>query len=393
MIEFPDPILWVIIVIASVWLYRACRVIISHHSIPIVRPRNPKSALSSTRITVLIPVKNEEKNIRDCLECFSHQDHPHIQIIVANDSSTDRTEEILKSMDIPRIGDNDGQRPEHKIAYFNCPPTPSGWTGKNYALHTVVPFARGDWFLFTDADTRHDPHSISSSLQHAESRDLEYLTLTPRCIADTFVERFILPLAMLSLGMHFPLDKVNHPDSEMTFGNGQYLMIKRGVYEKIEGHDKVRAEFLEDYAITKNVKALGARFECAIGTEIYGTRMYDSFDTIWIGWRRIILHAFRKNILVMSKYFFNVLLFSVFPFLAFIPLTLLTVADPYVFGFSWCMGFTVLFFILITNWKAFAFVKAQKAYALFHPLSAFFIAMILMDAIWIAVSKKETKWR
>jgi len=206
MIELSDPILWVVIAVASIWFYRAGYVITSFHNTPMVRPKNQKSDSVSKTVTVFIPAKNEEKNIRDCIECFSQQDYLHIQIIVANDSSTDRTEEILKSMGIPIIDSNDNQNSSYKVAYFNCPPTPPGWTGKNHALHRAVPFARGDWFLFTDADTRHDPHSISSSLQYAESRDLEYLTLTPRCIAETFVERLIMPLAMLSLGLCFPLE-------------------------------------------------------------------------------------------------------------------------------------------------------------------------------------------
>lgn len=253
--------------------------------------------------------------------------------------------------------------------------------------------AKGEWLLFTDADTRHEPESVSAVVAHARSRGLRFLSLLPRCLTNGLIEDIIQPSAMVFLGLWFPIQKINDPHSSVYFANGQYLLMERKLYEEIEGHAKVKEEFLEDFALMKNAKQTGARTECALGAEIYGTRMYDSFPAMWRGWRRIYLHAFRKNPAALFLKFSSVALFSVVPFAAFLPLTFLARQNPERYAFLWQASIPLLIYILILCWKAYGIVKAKRLFAVLHPLAAFLIAMILLDASWMAATKQPTQWR
>lgn len=371
------------ILTALIWLHRTRRALEALRENPVVR--RPSSPLSpSSPVSVLLPVKNEEENLEECLKSLLHQDYPNIEIIVINDHSIDRTQEILSKY---------SKLYPERIRALDALETPEGWTGKNWALAEGVREAKGEWLFFTDADTRHDPWSISSSLDHAEGRDLDLLSLSPRCLVEGFWEKTLQPAAMGFTGLWFPFARVNQPSSSLTFGNGQYLAIRKKTYQAIGGHEKVKGAFLEDFALVKEAKQSSFRTECAIGTEIFGTRMYRSLSGIWQGWRRIFLHAFEKNYLQLLAKSASVFVFSLLPFSLFPLFTHWALQNPEQWGKFWGAGLSILGLILWTAWKTHQVVGAPRRFAFLHPLAGLFVAGILADAAWKALQKKEVKWR
>lgn len=368
---------------ALVWLSRARKSLRLLQENPQILPA-ALNASETPWVSILLPVKNEEKNLAACLEALVGQTHPFKEIIVINDHSMDRTGEILA--DWVRLYPN-------QVRSLNAPDLPPGWTGKNWALAQGVPFARGEWLLFTDADTRHDPPCLSSALAHAESRDLDVLTLSPRCLAEGFWEKTVQPAAMGFMGLWFPFAEVNRPRSPVIFGNGQYLLIRKKVYAALGGHEKVKGAFLEDFALVREAKRSSFRAQVAIGTKVYGTRMYGSFSAIWCGWRRIFLHAFEKNPVRLFQKAVSVFTFSFLPFLFFPFLTQLALTDPESLGKFWGASFPVLALIFMTALKTHSVVEAPRFHALFHPLAGCVLAGVLWDAAWIALQKKEVVWR
>jgi len=366
----------------AVWLYRSYRAIRALQEIPQVLPAPPLT--NAPLVSILVPVKNEEVNLEECLRCLLGQDYPSKEIIVINDHSTDRTGQILSEY---------ARLYPKEVRAVNAPDLPSGWTGKNWALSYGTPLAQGKWLLFTDADTRHESCSVSSAVSHSESKDLDLLTLSPRCLVHGFWEKVLQPIAMGFLGLWFPFAKVNRPDSRITFGNGQYLLIRKTAYERIGGHSRVREAFLEDFALVKEAKKARFRAEVAIGTKVYATRMYRSFSGIWLGWRRIFFHAFEKNPFFLSLRALEVFAFSFLPFFLFPFFTQPAFARPEHFGKLWGASFPILALILLTAWKSHGILSAPRAYALLHPFAGFVLASILTDAAWAAIRKKELKWR
>ena len=367
------------------WLYRSWRSLSELKQAPTLKLTGPTSRQG--KVSILIPAKNEEKNIADCVKPLLAQLRENDEILVINNCSEDGTEAILKRLGAVEIrsGDRAGNL-RAKFKYLNTPSTPEGWTGKNFALHLGIEHAAGDWLLFTDADTRHEPGSLNAALSFAEERKLDLLTLLPRCLAHGFWEEVIQPCMMGYMGLWFPVRKINDPKSKVYFGNGQYLLIRAEHYRKIGGHEDVKEAFLEDFALMKKTKEAGARGMCAFGMEVYGTRMYESFDAIWRGWRRIFLHAFEQKTGPILKCGLSVFFFSFFPFIVFITLS-------HYFSVSLLLCIFILVIIFATAATAYAIVRARKRYALFHPLAALVFTAILFDALQMAFFKRRTHWR
>ena len=376
---------FLLLFILAGWVYRSWRSLSELRQAPTLKLTDPVSRRG--KVSILIPAKNEEKNIADCVKPFLTQLRDDDELIVINNCSTDRTEAVLKTLGALEIRpDNPPGRSLSKFKYLNTPKTPEGWTGKNFALHLGIEHAAGDWFLFTDADTRHEPGSVDASLTFAEEKNLALLTLLPRCLAHGFWENLVQPCAMSYMGLWFPIRKINDPKSKVYFGNGQYLLLRTDHYRQIGGHNDVKEAFLEDFGLMKKTKQLGARGMCAFGMEIYGTRMYDSFDTLWRGWRRIFLHAFEQKKTPILKCVLSVFFFSIFPFIALAALL-------HSFSISLLLDLSILAIIFATAATAYTIVKARKRYALLHPLAALVFVAILLDAFQMACFKRQTHWR
>ena len=383
-----DPLPSLLVLILAGWIYRSWRALSELKQAPLITPDPQAPRLKN--VSILIPAKNEEKNIAACLNSLLPQLRERDEIIVINNCSRDRTETILQELGAQEITLGDlPTDPMIKLKYLNTPETPGEWTGKNFALHLGIYYVSGDWLLFTDADTRLQPGSVNATISFAEKNRVDLLTLLPRCLTEGFWEHLLQPCAMAYTGLWFPVRKINDPASKVYFGNGQYILTRKDHYQRIGGHAAVKEAFLEDFALMKKTKEIGARGICAFGMEVYGTRMYDSFGAIWRGWRRIYLHGFEQKTLRLLKCAMSVFCFSILPLIVF--LLLLLTAPHSVTSLALCL--VILGILFATAWKAFGIVKARKPYALLHPFAALVLFFILLDAAQMALLKRPTHWR
>lgn len=237
-----------------------------------------RATMSATRpspiapqVSVIIPARNEEASLGACLESLVSQSAVDFEIIVVNDHSVDRTREIAQSF--------------AKVRVIDAGPLPEGWTGKNYAVATGAREARGQWLLFTDADTVHSPGSLARALAEANQNKADMLSYSPEQIAVTFWEMAILPVVFAELARQYPPAKVSDPKSPEAAANGQYILIRRETYDATGGHPAVASEILEDVALAKRVKAASYKLHFRY-SESVRTRMYRTFAQLREGWTK-----------------------------------------------------------------------------------------------------------
>ncbi|MGH9758415.1 MAG: glycosyltransferase, partial [Candidatus Acidiferrales bacterium] len=197
-------------------------------------------------------------------------------VIVVNDQSTDRTPSILNELA--------ARCPKLKI--MNTGELPAGWVGKNFAVSTGAAAAAGDWLLFTDADTFHLPGSAQHALDDAGARHADLVSYSPEQETATFWERSLIPQVYSVLSRRYSFDRVNDPALPDAAANGQFLMIRKEIYQAVGGHREIAGVILEDVAFARRVKQQGYNLYFASGRGIVRTRMYRSFAAMWQGWSK-----------------------------------------------------------------------------------------------------------
>jgi glycosyltransferase involved in cell wall biosynthesis len=240
---------------------------------------SPEDALTPTpslvSVSAIIPARNEEPVIATCIESLARQ--PEIsEIVVVDDQSTDGTARVVSNL-IDKYP---------QLRLLQADSLPDGWVGKNHALWTGVQQAKGDWLLFTDADAEHAPSSTARALQIAQEREAALVSFSPEQVTENWYEKALVPYVYLRLAKFFSYDAVNDAKSKAAAANGQFLMIRRDVYDAIGGHAAVAGEVLEDVAIAMRVKAANQRIWFGSGKGIVRVRMYRSFDAMWQGWKK-----------------------------------------------------------------------------------------------------------
>jgi chlorobactene glucosyltransferase len=237
------------------------------------------------RVSVVIPARDEEANIEHVVRSIAIQDGV-AEILVVNDQSTDRTGEILERLKL--------EFP--KLRVLSTDPLPDGWTGKAHAVAMGARAARAEWLLLTDADTEHLPGSLESLLTRAMTEGIDLLSISPGQETPTWWEKAVIPLVYVELARRFRFEDVSNPDSPVAAANGQYILIRREVYERVGGHEAVRSEILEDVALARRVKSGGGRLLFLPGARWVRTRMYRTFGEMWLGWTKNLYLLYERDL-------------------------------------------------------------------------------------------------
>lgn len=229
------------------------------------------------KISVLIPARNEEKNIATLLASIEREreiGRLDLEVLVLDDHSTDGTrEEVLAS---PGYG--------FYVQLVDGKALPPGWTGKNWACHQLALRARGDVFIFIDADVSYTGEALAKSLAFFRDRKISFLSVFPKQILGSRFERMVIPLIDFLLLSFLPLPLVSKlKDPRISAANGQWLVFRAEVYRQIGGHESVRGEILEDMRLASRVKKSGLAMMTLIAGESPECRMYRSASEVWSG--------------------------------------------------------------------------------------------------------------
>jgi chlorobactene glucosyltransferase len=235
-------------------------------------------------VSVIVPMRNEERNIGACLTGLRAQDYPHdrLDMIVVDDNSSDGSSAI-----VCRHGAADG-----RVRLMRAGPLPAGWTGKPHACWRGALSARGEWLCFLDADTIAAPALLRAAIGGARERQLDMLSLAPFQELRFFFDRLLLPFGFLAIAATQDLARVNSAASGEATANGQCLMIRARSYFAVDGHHAVRDEICEDAALARRIKAAGYRFALLDAERCIRTRMYGSLSELWEGLSKNITEVY-----------------------------------------------------------------------------------------------------
>jgi chlorobactene glucosyltransferase len=250
-------------------------------SMPELPDEKPSLPENAPMVSIIVPARNEEKNIERCVRSLLAQDYPRFEVIVVDDCSEDGTAQILA-----QLAGNDS-----RLNVIEGKPLPKGWMGKAHAIVQGYGQAKGDWLLFTDADTYHETYLLSRVMGLVLPSPVSLATAVGEQTEPGFGVRLI-NLAVLSY-IFMVSDRKGLADtkSRKSLINGQYVLMTREAYEAVGTHAAVREYSSTDVSLGYLVKLKGFLTLGINAGEALQTTMYSSMAEAYRGWSRSLVNG------------------------------------------------------------------------------------------------------
>jgi len=357
---------WIVGPLATIWRVRRSRDLRDEPGTP-----PPNAPL----VSVIVPARNERRNIESCVRAVLDGDYRDIELIIVDDRSTDGTADAAR---LAAGGDA-------RVRIVENPELPEGWFGKPWACATGAANAHGQILCFTDADARHGPHLIARAVTAMIGRDLGMLSVAGHQELGSFWERIVQPQVFWMLATRYGgTDAINaSPRAWDKIANGQCIFVRRAAYDAIGGHGAVHDRVAEDVALAQRLFSAGQRTELVLGEEDLTTRMYTSLGEIMAGWRKNVFAGGRDAMPWgrIGQIIFPALLLTS-PVLTALPPIVLAAASLMGAPPWLVLAASIAVIAEVATWVAvYRWMRAPIRYALLFPLGAAVFAVIAIQAI------------
>lgn len=253
-------------------------------------------------VSVIVPARNEAKNISQLLNSLQQLHYHQTEIIVVDDESSDDTVVVAS------------QYPAKVITTK----TPQGWLGKSWACQAGAEIASGKYLLFTDADTVHHPDSLDRAIAFIERTNVKLMSAPAYHRNLLWWQKLLGPFYCLVNAGASPHDKVS---SENPYALGQYLLIEKDFYFKTGAHNPIKDSLADDASLVQLVIKNGGSFRMYNGQPLCSVQMYNSFNDFCKGWLRIFrLGMYKLKPVLILNVLFPLLALNLPSLLTFSPL-------------------------------------------------------------------------
>uniref|UniRef100_A0A7V4CMN5 Glycosyltransferase n=1 Tax=Fervidobacterium pennivorans TaxID=93466 RepID=A0A7V4CMN5_FERPE len=314
------------------------------------------------KISVIIPARNEEKNLSKLLPLVINQSLKPFEIIVVDDNSTDGTFSVARSF------------PEVTVIRLTEEP-PKGWVGKSWAIWNGYLNSSGEYLLFLDADVEPSNELIQSLFL----RQKEYgglISVWPYQRFEKFYEHLTLPFNIMIV---YASNNLGFPNKVPSGAFGPTIFTSRRDYEITGGHQAIKDSVLEDIKLGKLYINHGIKVTNFLGNHTIKFRMYPS------GFKQLF-EGFSKN---MSP---GATIGGLFSFL----LSLIFMAGIYssftsVFTLDGVVRYLTVALIIYIMAKPTGDYKWFDA--LFYPLHYIFFLIVFFNSLYLTIFKKQVYWK
>ena len=241
------------------------------------------------RVSILLPVRNEELNIEACVRSLVAQEYHDFQVVVLDDGSNDSTWPIMVTL----------ASEDDRIRIIKGKPLQEGWIGKNWACYQLSQAADGVLLLFTDADTRHHPAILLDAVSAMMTEEADLVTAVPHEEVTSWAERLTVPVIFFCMMCFMPLGlayRLKAPILSATIG--QFMMFRKTAYEKIGGHAAIKRNAVDDIALGRHIKSHGLRWHLYDGRDRIRCRMYNNFRQVYEGLSKNLFAVFNYKLII-----------------------------------------------------------------------------------------------
>lgn len=364
---------WIVVLVMVVYSYATRRPNLRDYE-PVKTGGGPGGP-GGPLVSIIIPARNEARNIERCVRSVLSTAYAPIEVIVVDDRSTDGTAELVEPAAGKRLKLVRGTEP------------PQGWFGKQWAMIQGYRVAKGELLVFTDADTKHEPDLLPRALGALQTEHVDLFSVVPRQEIRTFWEKLVQPHIFFALGARVGgLQRLNRTRVEWNaIANGQFLLTPRAAYEAVGTHEAVKSTVADDVMLAQAYVRAGKDIFLAHAPDFMTTRMYRSLREIIDGWS--------KNLALGAPLMTPPipLLRTLLPYLMWLP-ALLWVGPPLAWlVMRWEFAAIATVASLLTWIVIYIGERGPPWYALLYPLGAMMVAFIMVRSAWRGGRKVE--WR
>lgn len=330
-------------------------------------------------VSILVPARNEERCIRECIESLANQIYPNYEIIILNDDSSDNTPLILEELQslYPQL-----------VSVIHSHQLPDSWIGKSHACHVLSRYANGEYLLFTDADTVHSPYALNSLVQSAQEMQADLLTAIPYQTLTSIWEHLMVPFMHVLYHGYLPNSFIyTKKNPSLVAANGQIMLFHSDAYDAIGGHESVRNSMVEDIDIARKIKESGAKIVLANATSLVTCSMYTGFEDVFKGFSKNFFAGFQKKHIPFVVFLIHIMNVYVFPLI----LCIISLMSDNTSLLMWSIVLLMLGMVIRL------LATMQFRLPLFHiflqPFSALFAIIIGCNSMLWSMPGKNTVWK
>ena len=366
-------------------------------------------------LSIIVPARNEEQIIENCIKSLLAQNYPHFEVIAIDDNSTDNTLSILidikekLSQSKPSSQESLSSSSPSLLSSSSSPSTtnttklkvislkdkPQDWKGKTWAMQQGYLQSKGDILLFTDADTTYiSTDALLLTVSYMQKEKLDALTCIFFIELRDFMSKTVLPLwDIFSIIFGRDASKMNNPKSKVAYLLGAFIMIKRKVLEDIGTFESVRDAIQEDKVLGEHLKYRGFKVKIIKTYDLISALWSRDPYTLWYGIERTLAPIMKANKLMVSLNLLILFFMTVLPFLA-LPYTIwlanvnkeqLILFDDKGVSYSLFLFYLNISVCIIVvaaiAAKDIAKYKISPIYSAFVVLSSFFLIVAYLNAL------------
>jgi chlorobactene glucosyltransferase len=335
-------------------------------------------------VSVIVPARNERRNIERCIRSVLSTTYPRVDVIVVDDHSTDGTGAIAREI---ASGDT-------RLRVVGAPALADGWFGKQWACATGAREARGDLLLFTDADTWHAPDLLPRAVNALVREQVDLVTIGGHQELHSFWERVIQPQVFVLLSIRYGgtehVNRATRPAD--VIANGQFILMRRDAYDAVGGHAAVRDVVAEDLALAQAFVRAKRRMLLLFAQKQFSTHMYASLGELVRGWRKNVYAGGRNAALggSVGRALYPFILLAT-PLVGLVPPIALALSLAGALSAAWFVWSGIVVAVTVAFWMmVYRFVREPVWYALMYPLG---LAMLFYIAVGSVARGRRVEWK
>lgn len=258
-------------------------------------------------VSIIVPIHNEEKKLREALTSMCQLDYPDFQVIAINDRSTDGSQAIITEL----------QRRFSHLSSITVSHVPEGWLGKTHAMQKGWHLAKGELIVFTDADVLFSRTLLKKAVSLMVRDQLDHVTLAPHMLTYSFWMKLFIPFQIYSMMVSLRPWRLHNNHSKSAIGIGAFNLIRRTSLQNINGFYDQKLNPIDDMALARRLKQKGARQAFATPGDLLSIAWYHSLSEASIGLEKNILAFFDYSYLKALSVFLGYCVFVYAPFIGF----------------------------------------------------------------------------